>query len=82
MPAPLSGLSSESQPGMSLIRLNAGAFHPNLLSTLVFRPGLITTISTTPLIPAERCIERMSKWKYMQRPAQSRAQKSERGNDY
>lgn len=82
MPAPLSGLSSESQPGMSLIRQTAGAVHPNLLSDLVFRPELITTISTTPLIPVEHRINHMSKWKYMQRPAQNRAQESDGGNDF
>lgn len=56
MPASLSGLTSESQPGMSLIRTTAGAVHPNLVSLLVFSPGLITAISTALLIPAEHRI--------------------------
>lgn len=56
MPAPLSGLTSESQPGMSLIRTTAGAVHPNLVSLLVFSPGLITAISTALLIPTEHRI--------------------------
>jgi len=61
------GLSSKSQSGMSPIRATAGELHPNLLSTLVWRPGLITTISTTPLIPSEDQINHMSIWKYMQK---------------
>lgn len=56
MPAPLSGLTSESQPGMSLIRTTAGAVHPNLVSLLVFSPGLITAISTALLILTEHRI--------------------------